>query len=279
MESYILKLVCKDRAGIVAGITTILSNIDGDIRDSAQYGDESTGNFFMRVEFNLPTAKEADSIKNYFSGIIDKYEMDLEVYNKNTKSKILIAVTKESHCLNHLLHHYKSGSLNADIIGVTSNREDLQKLVEMNGLPFHFLSMENGKEAQERELEQLVKQADLFVLARYMQILSSDFCKKYSNKTINIHHSFLPSFKGAKPYKQAYDKGVKMIGATAHFATADLDEGPIIEQDVQRVSHKESPKELQLKGQDIESRVLLEAVKYFTERRILLNGSKTVVFS
>lgn len=278
MTKYILKLSCKDSSGIVATVSGFIANIGGFIIQSGQFGDESTNKFFMRAEFE--SDKNTADIEELFKPVADKFNMDFCISDMSKKPKILIAVTTESHCLLNLLHKHHIGALNVDIVGVISNRENLKELTEKFNLEFNYLPIDGNKADQEQKILEIFqeKQVDLLVLARYMQILSADFCDKIEGKAINIHHSFLPGFKGAKPYHQAYDRGVKIIGATAHYVTKDLDEGPIIEQEVTRVNHAFSPDDLKISGQDIESRVLYKAVKWHTEQRIIINNSKTVIF-
>jgi formyltetrahydrofolate deformylase len=278
MKTYTLTFSCKDTKGIVAAVSQYLYSIDGFITDSAQFGDATTQKFFLRAEFTCP--KPIEKVQQGFSKIANKFKMDFQIRDNSAKPKILIAVSKASHCLSHLLHKWEIGALNCEIAGVVSNHDDLKKWAERFNVNFYHLPIENDKKSQEKKLYNLYKKLDceLLVLARYMQILSDDFCKKASGHAINIHHSFLPSFKGAKPYHQAYDRGVKIIGATAHYVTQDLDEGQIIEQEVTRVSHADKPETLRLLGEDIESQVLYRAVKWHLESRVILNNNKTVVF-
>lgn len=276
-NNYILSLSCADAKGIVAAVSTYLTSIGGFITEAAQFGDPFTNKFFLRIEFSCP--KSMNDINKGFAPIAKKFKMDVDIHDKAKKQKILIAVSKASHCLSHLLHKWEIGALNADIAGVVSNHTDLKKWAERFGIKFYHLPIKNKKE-QEKKLLELYKKTDseLLVLARYMQILSNDTCKELEGHAINIHHSFLPGFKGAKPYHQAYDRGVKIIGATAHYITRDLDEGPIIEQEVTRVDHNDRPESLKLTGEDIESQVLYRAVKWHLEHRVILNGKKTVIF-
>lgn len=277
-NKYILKLACDDTKGIVAKVSGFLFDMGGFIIQSAQFGDSSTGKFFMRTEFSCD--KNISEIETSFKVTASNFGMEYSFTDTNIPAKTLIAVTKENHCLLNLIQKNRIGALDTEIVGVISNREDLRSTVEQEGLDFHFLPIENDKKSQEQKILELFseKQADLLVLARYMQVLSDETCKILEGKAINIHHSFLPGFKGAKPYHQAYDRGVKIIGATAHYVTNELDEGPIIEQEVIRVDHSFSPEDLKIAGQDIESRVLYNAVKWHLEQRIILNGNKTVIF-
>jgi formyltetrahydrofolate deformylase len=278
-NNYILTLSCPDKPGIVATVSDFLFKNGGFILESAQFGDFATNRFFMRVDFQAD--KSYKEISQSFFEISQKFNMDWNLFDKSTKPKVLIAVSKAGHCLNHLLYKHESGALPIEIVGVFSNHKDLEHMAKRHNLPFfhHPISAETKAE-QEQQFYNLVKnyQVDLVVLARYMQVLSDDMSKKLSGKAINIHHSFLPGFKGANPYKQAYDRGVKIIGATAHYITSALDEGPIIEQEIIRVDHTYKPEDLKLTGQDIEDKVLFQAIKYHVEQRVLLNGNKTVVF-
>ncbi len=277
-NKYILKLSCKDVSGIVANVSSFLADEGGFIIKSDQFGDESTNTFFMRAEFEC--SKNLEDINANFQHIAKKFNMDYCYADQHAKPKILIAVTKESHCLLNLIHKNMVGALNVEIIGVVSNRKDLRDISEKFGLKFHYLPIDVNKKSQENKILEIFKkeECDLLVLAKYMQILSADLCKSVNGKAINIHHSFLPGFKGAKPYHQAYDRGVKIIGATAHYVTEELDEGPIIEQEVTRVDHSNCPKELRILGQDIEAKVLYNAVKWHIENKVMMNNSKTVIF-
>ncbi len=281
-NQYILTLSCKDVKGIVAAVIGFLADNDGFIVESAQYGDPSTGRFFMRTEFESgDKAPDRTAIRGLFSPIAERFTMDWDIYNVDHKPRVLIMVSKDGHCFNHILHRYFTKSLPIEIPAVISNHPDLKEMADWHNIPFHHLPITaETKSEQEDKILSLVDELDIdvVVLARYMQILSENMCEKLKGRAINIHHSFLPSFKGANPYKQAFNRGVKIIGATAHYVTADLDEGPIIEQEVLRVDHTKKPNDLKLLGQDIESRVLSHALKYHIEHRVLLNGQKTVVF-
>ncbi len=278
-KCYILKLSCNDKKGIVAAVSGFLLKNNGFILESAQFGDESTGKFFLRAEFTCPV-KITELNKKFHQEVAKNFSMDFIISDKSTKPKILIAVSKASHCLVDLLHKNEIGNLNAEIVGVVSNHKDLEIWAKRFNKKFYYLPIGKDKISQEKKLFELFKKtnSDLLILARYMQILSDDFCAKSYGKIINIHHSFLPSFKGAKPYHQAFERGVKLIGATAHYATANLDEGPIIEQEITRVNHSFKAEDLKLAGQDIENRVLFRAVKWHLEYRVIINGNKTVVF-
>ncbi|MDB2415256.1 formyltetrahydrofolate deformylase [Rickettsiales bacterium] len=281
INRYILTLSCKDTTGIVAAVSGMLTDIGGFITESAQWGDISTKKFFMRTVFDTDKYK-VDHIRDLFRKVADKFEMMWEITDTSVKTRVLLMASKQDHCLSDLLNRHSRGDFNAQIPAVISNHEDVQDMVKWYNIPFYYfpVSNENRKE-QENQILQIIEKynIDLTVLARYMQILSPDLLSKISCKAINIHHSFLPGFKGAKPYHQAFDKGVKIVGATAHYASNDLDEGPIIEQEIVRVNHTNTPEELLAIGRDAERIALFKAVKYHIERRILLNGNKTVVFS
>ncbi len=274
---FILTLSCPDVKGIVASVSSFLTEHQGFILESAQFGDFATGQFFMRTEFEAPLT--AESFAKKFAAVAKKFAMNWQIRDLAVKPKLVILVSKAEHCLNDLLYRYRTGQLAVDIPAVISNHETLRPIVEWHKIPFHYLPITpQTKAAQEKKLLALMGDADIVALARYMQVLSPAMCEKLLGRAINIHHSFLPSFKGAKPYHQAYDRGVKIIGATAHYVTSDLDEGPIIEQEVVRVEHSHKPEHLVALGQDIESQVLSRALKYQVEHRILLNGHKTVIF-
>ena len=280
---YILTLSCHDVLGIVGQVAGFLSSHDCFIVESAQFGDFSTGRFFMRTVFDAgPKAPStSETLAAAFRAIAEPFRMDWDLYDTNYRQKVVLLVSKQSHCLNHILHRHQTGALPIDIPAILSNHSDLEELASWHKIPFiHLPVSPETKMMQEKKIWELVQkyETDLVVLARYMQILSSDLCRKWAGKAINIHHSFLPSFKGAKPYHQAFDRGVKLIGATAHYVTEDLDEGPIIEQEVARVDHTHTPESLVALGWDIENQVLARAIKYHIERRVLLNGHKTVVF-
>lgn len=279
---HILLMSCPDTVGIVAAISGFLSQHKGFIVESSQYSDLETNRFFMRIVFLPgPDTKMPDGFAGAFKKVADSFKMDWSLHECSRKSRILILVSKFDHCLNDLLYRYRTGTLPVEIAGVVSNHPDLAKIVSWHDIPFHYLPVKNEtRAAQEKQILDLVEKekADLVVLARYMQILSPAMCKVLAGKAINIHHSFLPGFKGANPYAQAHQRGVKLIGATAHYVTDDLDEGPIIEQEVERVDHAETPDSLRAIGRDIENIVLARAVRYHVEHRIFINGRKTVVF-
>ena len=281
--SLILKLSCADQPGIVAAVASLFSLQGFNIRESSQFEDVHTSRFFMRTVLeSVEGPKSIASMKNAFAAIGTRYGMEWSLHDGAVKPKILIAVSQWGHCLNALLNSEKQGALPVEITGVVANHKTMQPLCDWYAVPFYYLPVTaNNKSEQEAQMFELFNntQSELLVLARYMQILSNDLCQKLNGKAINIHHSFLPGFKGAKPYHQAYDRGVKLIGATAHYVTADLDEGPIIEQAVERVSHAQTPDKLVEIGRDIESVVLNRAVRWHTEHRVLLNGHKTVVFA
>jgi formyltetrahydrofolate deformylase len=279
-QSYILTLSCPDRIGIVHAVSGLLAERGGNITDAAQYNDKSTGQFFMRVGFQLPNENISD-VRGAFDTLATHMQMKLHLQSADAKMKTIIMVSKLGHCLNDLLFRYRSGLLQLDICGIVSNHREYYQLAASYDIAFHHIPVTpDTKSAAEAKLLELVDQEgiELVVLARYMQVLSENLCRKLEGKAINIHHSFLPSFKGAKPYYQAHDRGVKIIGATAHYVTSDLDEGPIIEQDIARVDHSADPSELTTIGRDVESSVLARAVSWHSQRRVLLNGHKTVVF-
>ena len=283
---YILTLSCLDQRGIVHRVSGFLADHGCNIIDSAQFGDAQSALFFMRVHFSSEDATITDErLRAEFSTLGDTMPMPWQLHDAHKKPRMMLMVSKIGHCLNDLLFRYKSGLLPVEISAIVSNHTDFYQLAASYNIPFHHLPLATGasaaaKQAQEARVMEIVEanNIDLVVLARYMQILSPAMCTALTGRAINIHHSFLPSFKGAKPYYQAHDRGVKLIGATAHFVTGDLDEGPIIEQDVARVDHAMEPETLTAIGRDVECVVLARAVKWFIEHRILLNGHKTVVF-
>jgi formyltetrahydrofolate deformylase len=289
-HEFVLTLSCVDTKGIVHAVSGLLYQAGCNIIDSQQFGDvqseDSTGLFFMRVHFAAPDhLAEVSTLDNLFGHVRQQFGMDAHIHALSCKPRVLVMASKHGHCLNDLLFRWRSGWLPIDIPAIVSNHPDYAELAASYGIPFHHLPLPTGsgaevKRAQERQVEALVSEQaiDLVVLARYMQILSPEFCAFLKGRAINIHHSFLPSFKGAKPYYQAHDRGVKLIGATAHYVTADLDEGPIIEQDVERVDHTLSPEDFTAVGRDVECVVLARAVKWHSEHRVLMNGHKTVVF-
>tara|TARA_B100000945_G_scaffold162566_1_gene130444 strand:- start:260 stop:1132 length:873 start_codon:yes stop_codon:yes gene_type:complete len=284
-SEFIFTLSCPDTSGIVAEVAGFMAKSNLTIKESNQFGDSETNSFFMRVKalsINGNDKIDINDIRNNFKLIAKKRKMEFNIYNANEVPKIIIMVSKFDHCLVDLLYRVKTGELKAKIVAIISNHSDTEMLANSYGIPFHYIKVTNeNKKSAENALEQLITKynAEAIILARYMQILSKEISDKYSSKIINIHHSFLPSFKGASPYKQAYKRGVKLIGATAHFVTSDLDEGPIIEQDVARVTHVTSSSDMVAAGRDVERIVLFRAVKYFIERRVLLNKNKTIVFN
>jgi len=291
LPEFILTLSCRDQRGIVHRVAGLLAEHGGNIVDSAQFGDLDAGRFFMRVHFVIDaggagSAGNATSLRAALAVLGEDLQMDWKLHDAHHKPRVLLMVSKIGHCLNDLLFRYKSGLLPVEIPAIVSNHMDFYQLAASYNIPFHHLPLATGaddaaKAAQEARLRELMdsQQVELVVLARYMQILSPALCEHLRGRAINIHHSFLPSFKGARPYAQAHQRGVKLIGATAHFVTGHLDEGPIIEQDVERVDHAMSAEAIAAIGRDVECVVLARAVKWFTEHRILQNGDKTVVFN
>jgi formyltetrahydrofolate deformylase len=282
--TFSLLLVCPDRKGIVAAVASFLSDHDASIVEAKQFNDQLTRRFYMRAVFTAvgPKFIAIEELRGKFATLASAYEMTWQIEDTAQRVRVLIAVSKLDHCLQDLLFRWRSGVLPVDIVGVVSNHPDLRSLVEWHQIPFHHLPVtaetRSQQEAQILELMSRYK-VDLLVLARYMQILSNDMCRSLSGRCINIHHSFLPSFKGARPYHQAYARGVKIIGATAHYVTQDLDEGPIIEQAVERVGHEHTPERFQEIGRDLEAIVLARAVRWHAERRILLDGQRSVIQS
>jgi formyltetrahydrofolate deformylase len=279
-HAYILTLSCPDRQGIVHAVSGFLLERGGNIEEAAQYNDHDTGLFFMRVQFACDQLTH-DDLQLQLKFFAEPFGMNWKLHSTQAAMRTVIMVSRDGHCLNDLLFRWKSGLLPLDIRAIISNHRDFYQLAASYNVPFHHLPVTAATKAQV-EVKQLeiieAEGAELVVLARYMQILSDTMCKALSGRAINIHHSMLPSFKGAKPYYQAHERGVKVIGATAHYVTADLDEGPIIEQDVTRVDHKDTVEHLTARGKDTESRVLARAVKWHSEHRVLLNGHKTVIF-
>jgi formyltetrahydrofolate deformylase len=280
-RSFVLTLSCEDRPGIVAAITVELFELGANIAESSQFWDQETGRFFMRIAFAAPEAIGREDIERALKPAIERFGMKTALVDGARRPRLLILVSKFDHALLHLIYQKRVGWLAADIAGIVSNHEDSRRTAENEEIPYHYLPVRpETKAAQEERILKLASEtgADLVVLARYMQVLSDHLATRLYGKAINIHHSFLPSFKGARPYHQAHERGVKLIGASAHYVTPDLDEGPIIEQETARVSHAMSPDDLIAAGRDIESRVLARAVKLHIESRIMLNGRKTVVF-
>ena len=279
-RAYVLTLSCPDRPGIVHAVSGFLLERGGNIEEAAQYNDHDTGLFFMRVQFACDQLTFED-LKAQLKFFAEPFKMVWKLHATTQPMRTVILVSKEGHCLNDLLFRWKSGLLPLEIAAIISNHRDFYQLAAGYNVPFHHMPVGAATKAQveARQLEVIEGEgAELVVLARYMQILSDDLCRKLAGRAINIHHSFLPSFKGAKPYYQAHDRGVKLIGATAHYVTADLDEGPIIEQDVARVDHSATVEDLTAQGRDTESQVLARAVKWHSEHRVLINGHKTVIF-
>ncbi|MDB5054322.1 MAG: formyltetrahydrofolate deformylase [Bacilli bacterium] len=275
---------CPDQPGIVAAVSRFLHEHGANIVQSDQYTmDPEGGMFFIRIEFDMnELARRLDTLKLDFAEVVaQKFQMAWTVSQARHMKRLAVFVSKEDHCLRELLWQWQAGDLNAEIAMVISNHTDMQPLVESFGIPFHHVPVtaETKQEAEERHLALISQQADVIILARYMQIISPNFIKQYANQIINIHHSFLPAFVGAKPYAQAYDRGVKIIGATAHYVTDELDGGPIIDQDVQRVSHRDNVDDLKRIGRHIERIVLARAVSWHAEDRILVHHNKTVVFN
>lgn len=279
---YILTATCRAGTGVVAAVTGYLANRDCYICALEQFDDESTDKFFMRAVFRPQSASPAiDEIRKGFVEVAERMDMKWQFHDPRVPTPVLIMVSKFDHCLDDLLYRCRTGDLHMQVTAVVSNHEDLRPLVERENIPFVYLPVDgDNKAAQEAEVLKMVEETgtELVVLARYMQILSEEMSDSLKGRCINIHHSFLPGFKGAKPYHQAYDRGVKVIGATAHYVTSDLDEGPIIEQMVTRVDHNHTPEKLVRVGRDNESMALAKAVKYHIERRVFLDGNKTVVF-
>jgi formyltetrahydrofolate deformylase len=280
----VLTLSCANRPGIVARVSTCLFEGGFDIVDAQQFDDAETGNFFMRVVFDAtPSGIATAELRERFTPIAVDMGMHWSLRAVLEKKRLMLLVSRFDHCLVDLLYRWRSGELPAEIVGIAANYpRATYEHIDLGDIPFHYLPVtKQTKLEQETQMWELIRSlnADVVVLARYMQVLSDGFAAKLTGRCINIHHSFLPGFKGARPYHQAHQRGVKLIGATAHFVTSDLDEGPIIEQDVERISHRDTPEDLVRKGRDIERRVLARALSHFLEDRVLLNGSKTVVFS
>ncbi|GIL37659.1 formyltetrahydrofolate deformylase [Phycicoccus sp. DTK01] len=282
MPEYVLLLSCPDRPGIVAAVTTLLFEHGGNIEESQQFDDVRTDQFFLRIRWSV--AGEDPGVERWqelLAPVAERFAMQWSLRDAHTPTRALLMVSRFGHCLNDLLFRWRSGQLNLDVPAVVSNHRDLEPLVASYGIPFvHVPVTADTKAEAEARLREVVAEhdVDLVVLARYMQVLSDSLARDLEGRVINIHHSFLPSFKGAKPYHQAHERGVKLVGATAHYVTPDLDEGPIIEQDVVRADHRMTPEALVRAGEEVESRVLARAVRWHCESRILLNGTRTVVF-
>ena len=279
-HAYILTLSCPDRMGIVHAVSGFLLERQSNIEEAAQYNDAATGLFFMRVQFACDQLSH-EQLKTDLATFAAAFDMAWKLHSTQDAMRTVIMVSRDGHCLNDILFRWKSGLLPIDVRAIISNHRDFYQLAASYNVPFHHIAVTADTKLQaEAKQHEIIESegAELVVLARYMQVLSNDLCKKLSGRAINIHHSMLPSFKGAKPYHQAHVRGVKVIGATAQYVTADLDEGPIIEQDVTRVDHKDTVENLTARGKDTESRVLATAVKWHSEHRVLLNGHKTVIF-
>jgi formyltetrahydrofolate deformylase len=281
--SYVLKASCADTIGIVAAVTTFLAERGSLLTEMSHFVDDESQKSFVRVEFEDDAKDEndlAEMVSGFKQNVARRFGMRFEFYPSDQKLRVMIAVSKQSHCLNALLHRWADGHLPIEITGVVSNHDDQRSLVEWYKLPFHYLPIVQGNKAgQEAEILALFEEtgSELLVLARYMQILTPHACETLAGRAINIHHSFLPGFKGARPYHQAYERGVKLIGATAHYVNMDLDEGPIIEQGVERVDHTMKPRDLERLGQDVESSVLNRAIRWYAEHRVFYNGNRAVV--
>ncbi|MDP9940234.1 formyltetrahydrofolate deformylase [Ectopseudomonas alcaliphila] len=283
MTHYILKISCPATSGIVAAVTTYLAGRECYISELAQFDDEYTGRFFMRAvfRFNAGAKPDIEALRQGFADVGVPFSMDWQLFDSSTPTRVLLMVSKFDHCLTDLLYRHHKGEMDMQITAIVSNHLDLRPMAEREGIRFIYLPVtKDTKAEQEAALMQIVNETrtELVVLARYMQILSDDLCKQLSGRAINIHHSFLPGFKGAKPYHQAYERGVKLIGATAHYVTSDLDEGPIIEQEVQRVDHAHLPDDLVAIGRDTETVALSKALKYHLQHRVFINCDKTVIF-
>jgi formyltetrahydrofolate deformylase len=276
-----LRMSCISLRGLAAAITTYLAENGCNISDSSQFDDQATGRFFMRISFQSELGRTLEELRSGFADIQKKYDAEVEFFDEAAKRKVIIMVSRFGHCLNDLLYRWRIGALPINIVGVISNHMEYQRVVVNHDIPFYCIKVtKENKAAAEAEQMRIVTEsgAELIVLARYMQVLSDDMCRAMSGRIINIHHSFLPSFKGANPYKQAFDRGVKLIGATSHYVTADLDEGPIIEQDTVRVTHAQSADDYVSLGRDVESQVLARAIHAHIHGRVFINGNKTVVF-
>jgi formyltetrahydrofolate deformylase len=278
---FVLTLSCGDRRGIVAAVANSITSQDCNIVESAQYGDPETERFFMRVAFAAPSRVTRETFERAFHPVATGFGFDWQVHDVSIRPRVLILVSNIGHCLNDLLYRHAIGQLPMELVAVVSNHETMRRRVESDGLAYIYLPVKPPtKASQEAAIAAMVdrERIDLVVLARYMQILSAGFTERLAGRAINIHHSFLPSFVGARPYHRAHERGVKLIGATAHYVTADLDAGPIIEQDVERVDHSMSVEDLIATGRDIEARVLARAIRFHLGHRVLINGQRTVVF-
>ena len=278
---FVLLIASEDRKGIVAAVANSIASQDCNIMESSQYGDAPTGRFFMRVALACPPGMSIDSFTQAFTPVATAFRLEWRIHDLAQKLRTMVMVSQGGHCLNDLLYRTSTGRLPMEITSIVSNHTTWQRRAEHEGVPFHHLPISpDNKLEQEARLMELVEQqqVDVIILARYMQVLSDQLCRKLDGRVINIHHSFLPGFKGAKPYHRAYERGVKMVGATAHYVTPDLDEGPIITQDVSIVDHADTVEDLIAQGQDTESRVLARAVKLHLEHRVMLNGARTIIF-
>ncbi|AGT11323.1 formyltetrahydrofolate deformylase [Paracoccus aminophilus] len=280
-KQFALRVACPSIRGVTADIAGFLAANGCNIRDSAQFDDENTGRYFMRVSFRSEEGRTLEDLDAAFAPLVAQYGMEHEFFDEAAKRKVVLMVSRFGHCLNDLLYRWRIGALPIDIVAVISNHLDYQKVVVNHDIPFHHINVTKANKPEAEALQMRVVEesgADLIVLARYMQVLSDEMCRKMSGRIINIHHSFLPSFKGANPYKQAYERGVKLIGATSHYVTADLDEGPIIEQDTVRITHAQSGEDYVSLGRDVESQVLARAIHAHVHGRVFINGNKTIVF-
>jgi formyltetrahydrofolate deformylase len=280
--SFVLTLSCPQRPGIVHAVTTVLNDNGCDITEHQQFDDPMNGKLFLRTAFNAPSTGVAGTLRTGFAAVADVFDMTWQLDDATRSTRILLMVSRFDHCFTDLLYRWRTGSLGGQVAAVVSNHQDLAHLAATAGVPFvHIPVTAASKPAAEQQLLQVIEeqQIDLVVLARYMQVLSDPLCRTLRGRAINIHHSFLPSFAGAKPYHQAYERGVKYVGATAHYVTAELDEGPIIEQELTRVDHRRAPEDLIAVGRDAERLALARAVTWHCQHRILLNGNRTIVFN
>lgn len=281
MTAFVLTVECKSQTGVVSAVSTFLADRGCNIIDAAQFNDSETDRFFARMTFEALETESLEQLEAEFAPIAARLGIEAGFHPDGQKMKVLVMVSRFGHCLNDLLYRLRVGALPIEIVGVISNHMDFQKLVVNHDIPFHYIKVtkDNKPEAEAAQMRVIEETgAELVVLARYMQVLSDEMCQKMAGRIINIHHSFLPSFKGAKPYQQAFERGVKLIGATAHYVTPDLDEGPIIEQDIVRITHAQSAADFVSLGRDVESQVFARAIHAHAHRRSFLNGEKTVVF-
>ncbi|NOU00646.1 MAG: formyltetrahydrofolate deformylase [Gallionella sp.] len=277
---YTLTLSCPDRVGIVAAVSSFVAQNNGWIVEASYHTDQATQQFFMRQEIRADSlAFDATELRSRFTKLANEFQMTWQVSDSAVKKRVVLLVSKQDHCLNDLLHRWRNNELQVDIPCVISNHQDLREFVEWHGIPFHYVDMQNKHTAFQKIAKLFdAVQGDVMVLARFMQIMPPEICTRYAGRIINIHHSFLPSFAGAKPYHQAYQRGVKLIGATCHYVTDELDAGPIIEQDTVRIDHGDTPDDLVRYGRDIEKTVLSRGLRYHVEDRVLVCGNKTIVF-